>query len=302
MLSLSIMKRRRLRSILAYLFAAFLLALAVPFLLSLTKQASHARNWKDDVARLPVMQLDGDTLTIQNVRNTRYPAVPTDLWNDYTVAWDTRDYDLSKAQRLWFMVESFSDIDAIAHTFLSFEFAGGEFLSFSIEARGEKGESFGLVKGLLREFELAYIFGDERDFVWRRAVYQDHEVYMYPLITPPSEVQALLKRLTKAAAELQAKPRFYNSITDNCTSTLVRFANRVRPGSFPPFVVQQTMPGLSDTLLYRKGWLAVDVPLEDLRATYAVKEVAQTYADDPDFSRRVREALPPPTTPVTSAK
>ena len=44
---------------------------------------------------------------------------------------------------------------------VSFGFAGGDYLCFSIETRKEKGEDYSAVKGLFRQFELIYIVADE---------------------------------------------------------------------------------------------------------------------------------------------
>ena len=99
------------------------------------------------------------------------------------------------------------------------------------------------------------MFGDERDLILRRTLYQETEVYLYPLITPPAEVRSLLLRMVKTANKLRTHARFYNSVAENCTSVLRKHANEVRPGSFPSFVLAQVLPGLSDRVLYRKGWI-----------------------------------------------
>ena len=47
-------------------------------------------------------------------------------------------------------VVPFTGSSTMAHTFLSFEFAGPRFVAISVEARKERGERYGPVKGLLR--------------------------------------------------------------------------------------------------------------------------------------------------------
>lgn len=241
--------------------------------------------WKPDVARQARAHLDGSRVTLENVRNTRYPA-PGEA---YEVAWETRSYDLADLRRLWFLVEPFHpNIAAIAHTFVSFEFAD-DFLAMSIEARLRANQTYSIVRGLVGRFDLAYTFGDERDFLVRRTLYQGHELYLYPLVTPPLEVRALFLNVLAAANALAERPRRYHSVRNNCTTVLRRHADQVRPGSFPPFVLADVMPGRSDLVLYRKGWIDTNVSEDALRTTHAIRARAAAAADDPDFSRRVRE-------------
>ena len=247
---------------------------------------SHNRAWKPDFARLARGEIEGTTLTLHNIRNTRYGAPGS----NYEVRWDTRSYDLSKLKRLWFVVESFSRIEAIAHTLLSFEFEDGQFLAVSVEARLEQGESYGILKGFLRQFELCYLFGDERDFLLKRTRYQEHEVYLYPLVTPPDEIRSLLLQMVARANDILDRPQFYNSVTDNCTSSLLKHANRVRPGSFSVWQLDQVLPGRSDKTLYNKGWLATEVPLARLREHHAIRQKALT-CPEANFSNCIREGV-----------
>ena len=71
---------------------------------------------------------------------------------------------------------------AIAHTFLSFGFAGGDHLAISIETRKEKGEGYSTVKGFFRQYELYYVVADERDVIRLRTNYRHdppEQVYVY---------------------------------------------------------------------------------------------------------------------------
>ena len=252
-----------------------------------TAPGERERDWQPDLARQAYGEVEGDTLTLHNVRNTRYgePGEP------YELVWETRRYDLSKVKRLWFLIASFSRFEVVAHTFLSFEFEDGASLAVSVEARPEEGKDYNLVEGVLRHFELSYVFGDERDLVLKRTVYQDTQIYLYPLVTPPGEVRSLLLRMVETANALHTRARFYNSVTENCTSVLREHANEVRPGSFPSFALAQVMPGISDRVLYRKGWIETDLPFERIRERHAVQERSKRCEVDEGFSACLREGL-----------
>ncbi len=251
----------------------------------LLRKASNDRNWKPDVAHVAYADVKGDTVHIKNICNNRY-GKPR---NPYNVIWEERTFSLSKLKRLWFLIEPFHPtVNAIAHTFLSFEFED-DFLAVSIEARIETGKSYSIVKGLFGEFEIIYRYGDERDFIVRRTNYMQHDVYLYPLITPPHEIKTLFLSMLAVTNKLVDKPRFYNSIFENCTSSLKAHGNRVRPSSFLPFIWAQVFPGHSDKILFEKGWIATDVPFTQLRKHYNISQKAHKYANDPDFSRKIRD-------------
>lgn len=272
-------------SLLSVVYLALLCAL-LALLVSL-KRPSNDRPWKPDMARPPKAEIAGDKLTLHNVRNIRYGAPGT----PYEAVWETREYDLSRVKRLWFVVESFSRLEVVAHTLISFEFEGGEYLAFSAEARLLDGESYDILRGLFSNFELMYTFGDERDFILRRSNYQDHDVYLYPLTLTPGVVRATLEDILREANVLHDQPRFYNSLTRNCTNLLGVHANHTRPGSFSWWRPAQALPGLSDRLLYRKGWIDSALPFEELRDVHNVRHVAQKFRDDPEVSERMRDGL-----------
>ncbi len=253
------------------------------------KTPSNDRTWDPDMAALSRATFQGDELHLSNVRDTTY-GEPGTL---YKAKFADRRYDLSKVERLWFVVESFSSLQAIAHTFFSFEFADGEVLAVSVEARRERGESYSIVKGLQREFELMYLFGTERDFVLRRTHYLDHDVYLYPIKLPPEKVRALLLDVLREANHLAEHPRFYNSVTDNCTTTLFDHLDEVVPGAFPALLPAKVLPGLSDKALYRRGFIDTKLPFGELRERYNVKAAAERCGDGPDFSSCIRNGLPP---------
>ena len=255
------------------------------------KTPSNDRTWDPDMAALSRATWQGDELQLSNVRDTTY-GDPGSL---YKPAFTDRSYDLAKLTRLWFIIESFSALQAIAHTFFSFEFADGEVLAVSVEARRERGETYSIVKGLQREFELMYLFGTERDFVLRRTHYLDHDVYLYPLKLPPAKVRALLLDVLEEANRLAERPRFYNSVTDNCTTNLFEHLNGVVPGAFPTLLPAKVLPGWSDKALYRRGFVDTTLPLKALRERYNVKAAAERYRDRSDFSTLIRSGLPPVT-------
>ena len=79
---------------------------------------SNTADWQPDVSQLASAKLDGDLLTIQNVRNFDWTSDSAG-----TPHWDTRTYDLSKLEGLD-MFFSYWGSPSIAHTIMSWDFSG----------------------------------------------------------------------------------------------------------------------------------------------------------------------------------
>lgn len=246
---------------------------------------SHDRDWILVQSRLPGVEHDGDRVTITNVRNFRWRSV-----DDFHAAWETRTYDLSRLERVWFGLSPFArKWRGPAHAFLSFEFADSQFVSISVEARREVGEEYGVVAGLMNRFELIHVIGDERDVIGLRTHVWGDPVHLYPVATPPDKVREVFLAMLAGAAEIRERPQFYNTFSDNCTSVLLRAANQAREAPIP-FGIDVVLPGYSDRRLHRLGLLDTELSLDDARAAFLINERA-IRADlvDPGFSLRIRE-------------
>ena len=74
--------------------------------------------------------------------------------------------------------------------------------------------------------ELIYIGADERDLMRLRKV-RNEQIELYRLRPPPERARALLVEYTKQANDLAARPRFYNTLTTNCTTTMFNMMRAV---------------------------------------------------------------------------
>ncbi|MFX7870361.1 DUF4105 domain-containing protein, partial [Acinetobacter baumannii] len=74
---------------------------------------SHARDWADDVARMLVSQVQGDTVTLDNVRNFVWRSE-----TDVDVRWESRQYDLAQLVSADLLLSYWMG-PAIAHTLVS---------------------------------------------------------------------------------------------------------------------------------------------------------------------------------------
>ncbi|HEY7118454.1 MAG TPA: DUF4105 domain-containing protein [Tepidisphaeraceae bacterium] len=252
------------------------------------RQPSNDRDWEVEVSRAPQATLDGDRLVVRNVRNFDYRSE-----TDFTPHWDDRSYDLATLRSADFMLVYWGS-KAIAHAMVSFGFADGRYLAISIETRKEKGESYSTVQGFFRQFELIYVFADERDVVRLRTNYRIEDVYLYRSTFSPAEARALLTSYARRADELRLRPQFYNALTSNCATNVLDLAQE------SPSLTRQGMnweillSGYAARRAYRNGRIDTSLPFDQLQARSRVNDAAHAADRSPDFSRIIRAGLPMP--------
>ncbi|HSK79269.1 MAG TPA: DUF4105 domain-containing protein [Thermoanaerobaculia bacterium] len=266
-------------------WVALILVLAAVAYFSI--RPSNARTWSGDQTRLPSATFEGDLVHVKDIRNFHYRST-----TDYDPAWYDKTFDLRELESLWFMVEPFDEGKGAAHTLVSFGFtgpAGPEYLAVSVEIRKEAGEEFSVVKGILRQYELMYVVADERDLIQLRSNYRKDDVYLYPIRAPKERIRAMLVGMLERANRLREEPEFYNTLTNTCTTNIVRHVEEVAPGRIPRFRREVILPGYSDRLAYDLDLLDTDLPFEKARERFQINERALRAQGDPDFSVKIRE-------------
>ena len=221
----------------------------------LLRSPSHDREWIAGQDRLPEVVVDGDVATVRNVRDFRYDATGTIAETRY----EDRRYDLSRLDSVWYGISQISSFKGIAHTFLSFGFSDGTYLAVSIEARREVGEGYGPFRGLFRNYEVIYVLGDERDVIGLRSHVQRLPVRLYRIAIAPEEGAWLLRALLAEADEINRTPRFYNTLVDNCTTGIAKYATPM-PAWRRLLDYRIVAPGYSDRLVRDLGLLGPAEP------------------------------------------
>lgn len=251
-----------------------------------TIRPSNDRDWLPEVARAPTGEVQGDKLVVRNVRNFDYRSE-----TDFSERWEDRTYDLSKLRGVDIFISHWGS-PYIAHPIVSWDFADGRHLAFSIETRKERGEAYSTVRGFFREYELVYIAADERDLVRLRTNYRGEDVYLYRIRLRPDVARALLLAYIGHANRLAAQPEFYNAAIDNCT-TGIR-VNVQHIGAAQPWDYRILVNGLGDQMLYERGRIDTSMPFEQLKAASLIVDKAKAADQAVDFSQRIREGLPQP--------
>jgi len=268
-------------------YAAFLILFAVVLGWWLSLSPSNDRDWQPDVARLAHAEIQGDLVTVRNIRNFDYRTE-----TDYTPAYYDKTFDVRKLQSVD-MVAVYWMGPAIAHTFLSFGFEGGDHLAVSIETRKERNEAYSTIKGFFKQYELYYVVADERDVIRLRTNYRKdppEDVYVYRVHGPIENGRRLFLEYMSRVRKLSEESEFYNTLTDNCT-TGIWMNTRINPGH-PHLSWKILASGYVPEYLSEAGRLAPGVPFAELQRLGHVNARAQAADQAMDFSRRIRVGIP----------
>src|SRR5262249_58570334 len=192
--------------------------------------------------------------------------------SDYDQLWETRTYDLD-AIRAADLFLSFWGPTQIAHTIVSWDFGNGQHLAISIETRKERGESYSALRGFFHQYRLYYVVADERDLVGLRTNYRGEQVYLYRIRIPPFQARALLVDYLDEVNRLADHPRWYNALSQNCTTTIREHAQQAGAGGRLDWRLLAN--GHLDQLLYERRQISTDIPFASLRARSNITQRAK---------------------------
>jgi hypothetical protein len=250
----------------------------------LTLSPSNDRAWQGDVDRTAWAEIDGDKITIHNLRNFDYHTE-----TDYTPRWETRVVDASKINAADIFI-TFWGSPWIAHPIVSFQFADGQHVAFSIETRKEVGETYSALRGFFRQYELVYTAADERDIIRLRTNYRvGEEVYLYRTTAAPAEARGIFLDYVASMNALHEQPAFYNAITSNCTTNIRIHTAAVERSALPAWDWRLLLNGKGDEYAYEHGRLAGNLPFPELKAQAHINDAARTADQAADFSVQIRK-------------
>ncbi|MEM8822196.1 MAG: DUF4105 domain-containing protein [Pseudomonadota bacterium] len=231
----------------AWLAVAVIVAIHLTWFFAL--QPRGDRNWATDLARTTTGTIENDVATLTNVRTFAWASDGT-----ATEQWDIRAYDLSQITRVDLITSVWGHPD-IAHILVSFHFADGSDVAWTIEARRQQDEKFNAPGGFLRQFELAAVAAPESDVVDLRITARGEEVRRFPTTLSPEQGALLFEAYIGYANDLAERPRFYNIVFGNCTTIAWSIAHALRADLpfHPGLVLSGRLPEYLDELGVLEG-------------------------------------------------
>jgi len=249
-----------------------------------TIKPSNDRDWADDVAHVLHVDVNGDQVTLDRVRNFHWRSE-----TDYDARWETRHYDLKDLTSAD-LILSYWMGPAIAHTLVSFGFKDGSHVVFSLEIRKKRHESFSAIGGFFREFEVVMVAADERDIVRVRSNVRGEQVYLYRLHVPEQDLRAMFLNYMDEARALEHRPQFYNTLTTNCTTIVYDLARRVSPGL--PLDYRLILSGYLAEYAHDIGLLTPNNEFKTLQQQGYINPRAIASGQDANFSDLIRQGVP----------
>jgi hypothetical protein len=252
----------------------------------LSLEPTNSRQWQIDVDRTAWAEIEGNKVTIHNLRNFDYR---TEF--DYRPNWETRSYDLSRIEAVDLFI-TFWGSPWIAHPIVSFQFADGRHVAFSVETRKIVGQEYSAFLGFFRQYSLIYTVADERDVIRLRTNYRrGEEVYLYRTTATPEGARDIFLNYLHSLNALHERAQFYNAITSNCT-TNIRLHTSAAPDRLPPWDWRLLLNGKGDEYAFQHGRLAGGLPFEELKARAHINDAARAADQSPDFSALIRAGRP----------
>jgi hypothetical protein len=262
-------------------FAAFLLLFGWWSMIP----AFQDRDWTPEYARPAHATINGDLVTIHDIRNFDYRTE-----TDFTTRYYDKTFDLRQLDSVD-LIASYWLGDAIAHTIVSFGFSDKDFLAISIEPRMERHESYSTMAGFFKQYELFYVVADERDLIRLRTNYRKdppEDVYLYRIVASADNIRRVFLDYIREINSLAEKPEFYNILT---TSIMTHI--RVNPGHLPPSW-KLLLSGYLPHYLYEHRRIDTSLPFAELKRRSHITAAAQAADQAPNFSQRIRVGLPTP--------
>lgn len=268
----------RMRSLVVFVFGVIIM---VTWWASFTPKLD--RDWAPELAQSLTGEIDGNKVTLHNVRNFNWRTS-----TDFDVRWESREYDLDQLDSIDMILSYWGD-DAIAHTLLSFGFLNGDHAVFSVEIRRENNEEFSTIGGFFKKYELAILVADENDIVRLRTNVRDplEDVYLYPITTTKEHRIALFQGLIGKANDLAKKPRFYHTIMANCTTVIYSLIRQYRDDIDLDIRIIQS--GYLPDYMAERGVLNWSKPYGDIRARAAISAKGQGIEAGQDYSVVIRK-------------
>ncbi|WP_303229990.1 Lnb N-terminal periplasmic domain-containing protein [Comamonas kerstersii] len=252
-------------------------------------------DWAPDVEHLVVVETDAAQPAVVQLRNVRNFDWRSET--DFTPRWETRSYDLNQLDSVDVALSYWMG-PAIAHTLVSFGFKDGQHVVFSIEIRKESHESFDALAGFFKQYEMALVAADERDILGVRTNVRGEEIQMFRIHMPQAAMRELFMAYARQASLLEYAPRFYNTLTANCTTIVWQLARHI--GQELPLDWRLLVSGYLPEYLRDVGALDSMQPLELQRKSGDITTRAQQWqppadASDTqasiDFSRYIRQGM-----------
>ena len=235
----------------------------------------------------PSATIEGDRLTIRNVRNFDYRTE-----TDFTERWETRTYDLAQL-RGGDMFFSFwgPTFDRPYHRELGLRRRPTP-RDLDRDPQGTRRVLFGPAAGSSASTSSTTSSRTSATSSACAPTTAASASSSTASACQSDRARAILLDYLEEVNRLADEPRWYNALTHNCTTTIRDHARHI--GAVQPWSWQILANGYLDRLWYDRGVLDTSLPFAELKTRSDITERAKAADGDPTFSTRIREGSRPP--------
>ncbi len=268
-------------------FLPLFVFLGVYFSFEDVSPTNHAP-WQISCSRNPTAQIKDHQLVIYNLRNFKYR---TD--SDFDAHWETRHYDLTQLEGMDLAVSHWSS-DLIAHTMIVFRFKNPiDNIVLSVETRSMQHKEQDLLAGIFKGEHIIWILGTENDLLRLRTQYRqpNEDMYLYPLKITPDATRHVIARVVERINQLDQHPEFYNTLTQNCTTSLSILSMKAEGGLGED--IRTLINGYSDQMAFENKAFS-DIQSDDSYVMYRAKHLVNLKLQgemitDSNYSELIRK-------------
>ena len=202
--------------------------------------------WQTPWARRPQAEfLENRQIRFTGIRDFQYKSE-----TDYLPRYCDMVVSVEDIQHIDLALSHWDGMESVAHTMLGMHFSDGKYLCLSLETRLPEGIEQSSVGGLFKQYEIIPLLGTRRDIFDLRIRHRGEDFYLYRTTLSKAQARQLLIFL---ARNLNSPPRFYNTLTHNCTTALDLFLHIAGSGAVDD--IRLLVNGFSDQLLFELGYL-----------------------------------------------
>ncbi|MEP4249573.1 MAG: DUF4105 domain-containing protein [Tateyamaria sp.] len=125
----------------------------------------------------------------------------------------------------------------------------------------------------------------EEDAIKLRTNYRQEDVRRYEVNLSPEQRRDLVMSYIHLGQDMQAEPKFYNTLTSNCTTEAYRIAKVVKPGMNADW--RLVLSGHLAAFVDDMGGFQEAMPIEQRMEEAAITPTALAYTGS-DFSAAIR--------------
>lgn len=211
---------------------------------------SNNKDWELDQNVLSSIIIDGNFISIKNIRNFHYHSEFI-----YDIDYYNQTFCLDNIETATIGFVPFSKNILISHALMKFDFKDDNHIVFSIEVRKRKGEKFSAWKDIFSYREIMYVMANQQDVIDLRLKHRKKApVNLYRLNLTTVQLKQMFLDMCARADNLCSQPEFFSTFSNNCTSNLIDHLNKTANYHIPWFY-KNIAPGLLYKYLFKNKFI-----------------------------------------------